>query len=133
MSHEGRPGAGSTQGHAPNRMSPPPLALFSRLDLLGFRALSNSDRVPVFLFVFCTCLDQAGARLGLYLARGFLRVSLAWMPSSLESIWRPDQMAARFGFVSGSRPRVFFPWSLGWTPPIRKVWAVSGSRLHLFF
>ena len=38
----------------------------------GFRVLSHSDRARVSLFVFCTCLDQAGARFGLGLARGFL-------------------------------------------------------------
>ena len=67
----------------------PSLALHPCLDLYVFRVLSNSDRAPVFLFVFCTCLDQAGARFGLGLARSFLcllRLSRAWRPSSLESV-----------------------------------------------
>ena len=50
-----------------------------------------------YLF-FCTCLDQAGARSGLDLARGFLRFLRVGHAS--------DQTAARFG--SGSRPLVFF-------------------------
>ena len=48
---------------------------------------------------FCTCLDQAGARFGLGLARGFLclfRLSLAWRPSSREPV--PDWTGARFRF-----------------------------------
>ena len=54
--------------------------------LYGFRVLLSSGRAPVFLFVFCTCLDQAGGvRFGLGLARGFLcLLSLAWKISSLE-------------------------------------------------
>ena len=38
----------------------------------AFKVLSNSDRAPVFLFVSCTCLDQAGKKVWLGLARGFL-------------------------------------------------------------
>ena len=41
----------------------------------GFRV----HRAPVFLFVFCTCLDQAGAGFGMGLARGFL-------PAGLQSL-----------------------------------------------
>ena len=72
VSVRGCAGAGSTKARTLPCMSPPPLALHSCLDLSGFRALSNSDRVSLFLFVFCTCLDQAGARFVLGLARGFL-------------------------------------------------------------
>ena len=61
-------------------------------------------------YVFCTCLDQAGARFELRLARGFLcllRLNLAWRPSSLESVGPVQtRRAARFGFGSGSRPLV---------------------------
>ena len=63
-------GAGSTQARTPICTSPPLLALHPRLDLYGFRVLSNSDRAPVFLFVLRTWLEQAGARFGLGLARG---------------------------------------------------------------
>ena len=49
----------------------PQLALHPCLNLYAFRVLWNSDRAPV-LFVLCTWLDQAGARFGLGLARGFL-------------------------------------------------------------
>ena len=62
-------GAGSTQARTPIS---PPLALHPRLDLYGFRVLSNSDSAPVFLFVLRSWLEQAGARFGLGLARGFL-------------------------------------------------------------
>ena len=55
-------GAGSTRARTPICTSPPPLALHPRLDLYGFRVLSNSDRAPVFLFVLRTWLEQAGAR-----------------------------------------------------------------------
>ena len=68
-------GAGSTQACTPICTSPPPLALHPRLDLYGFRVLSNSDRAPVFLCVLRTWLEQAGARssgLGLGVARGLL-------------------------------------------------------------
>ena len=65
-------GAGSTQARTPVCTSPPSLALHPRLDLYGFRVLSNSDRAPVFVFVLRAWLEQAGARFGLGLARGFL-------------------------------------------------------------
>ena len=128
-------GAGSTQARKVTCWSPPALALHLCLDLYGFKVLSNSNRVPVFLLVFCTCLDQAGARFGLGLARSFLcllRLSLAWRPSSLEPSG-PVQMDG-FGFGFGSRP-VFFRQP-GWMPPIMNkwtggcmVWAGFGSKL----
>ena len=100
-------GAGSTQGRALTCRSPSLLAPHPRLDLYGFRVLSKSDRAPVFLFDFCTCLDQAGARFELGLARGFLcflKLSLAWRPPSLEPGGPVQTTNAIFGFESGSRP-----------------------------
>ena len=92
-----------------------------------FRGLSGGLR-PLNLFFTCslgspeqkTCLDQASASL-LGLARGFLcllRSGLAWRPLCLEPIGPTcqDKTGARFGFGSGSRPPVFFRWSLGWVP-----------------
>ena len=70
-----------------------------------------------------TCLDQAGARFGLGLARGFLcllRLSLAWRPSSLEPSGPVQMDGFGFGFGFGSRP-VFFRQP-GWMPPIMNKW-----------
>ena len=50
----------------------------------GFKVLLNSDRVPVFLFGFCTCLDQAVARFWMGLARSFL-------PGGLQALNQLDQ------------------------------------------
>ena len=98
-------GAGSIQARTLTCRSPPPLALHPCLDLYGFRVLSNSDRVPVFLFVLCTrlpcpgtCLDQAGARFGL----GGCKVwagsgSMLLVLIELQPPRRPDKTGARFG------------------------------------
>ena len=108
---EGRAGAERTQARTPNCMSPPPGAPPSTF--YGFRVLSNSACAPVLLFVFCTCLEPSGARRGLSLARGFLRVfklSFAWRSSSLEPVG-PVQTRRVQGLVgsgSGSRPLVLF-------------------------
>ena len=77
---EDSPWSESTEGRALNRMLPPLLALHPRLDLCGFRVSLISDRAPFFLFVFCTCLDQAGARFGLGLTRRlcFCKLSIDW-------------------------------------------------------
>ena len=60
VSVRGCTGAGSTHARTPTCMSSPPLALHPRLDLHGFRVLSNSDRAPVFLFVLGTRLFRCG-------------------------------------------------------------------------
>ena len=85
-------GAGSTQARTLTCMSPPPLALHPCLDLCAFRDLSNSDRAPVFVFVLCTCLDQAGARFEPGFARGLPATSQAlnqWNLSRLDEckVW----------------------------------------------
>ena len=70
----------------------------------AFKVLSNSDRAPVFLFVSCTCLDQAGKKVWLGLARGFL-------PEGLQAL---NQLhLSRLG-VQGldlGRSLVFIKWS----------------------
>ena len=64
----------------------------------GLRVLSNSD--PVFLFVFCTCLDQAGARFGRVCLEGSCLEAC-----KLRTSWTcPDQTGARKGSGLGSRP-----------------------------
>ena len=90
--------AGSTQARTLTCMSPPPPPLHPCLDLYGFRALSNSDRVPVFLFVLCTRLFRDWALPG-HLSRPggctvwagsgsrvlvLIEIEPAWRPSSLE-------------------------------------------------
>ena len=54
----------------PTGMSPPPLALHSRLDLHGLRVLSSSDRAPVSFFLYPS----------------ISRLGLAWRLSSLEPV-----------------------------------------------
>ena len=53
VSMSGRAGAESTQARAPICMSPPPLALYRRLNLSGFRVRLNSDRAFV-VFILST-------------------------------------------------------------------------------
>ena len=134
-------GAGSTQARTLTCMSPPPLALHPCLDLYGFRVLSNSDRAPVFL-IFCSCLDQAGARFGLGLARGFLcllRLSLAWRPSSLEPAG-PVQTIRVQGlnlvWLEAARFLQMEPWLDASNPEqmdLDGCSAGSGSKFFLFF
>ena len=128
-------GAGSTQARTLICMSPPLLTLHPCLDLYGFRVLSNSDRAPVFVFVFRTCLDQAGARFVLGLARGFL--CLFWALPGVRRAFQLDLSrleCARFGFGSGSRPLASFRWSCGWIPSNPERMDLSrpdGSKLGL--
>ena len=127
-------GAKRTQACTLTCMSPPPLVLHPCLDLYGLRALSNSDRAPVFLFVLCTRLFRDWALPG-HLSRpgGCTKV--------LVDLSRLD--GCTFGFGSGSRPLVFFRWRPDlmtpilnkWTCPWQvnvKVWAGSGSGLLVF-
>ena len=83
----GRARAGSTQARTLTCMSQPAPA--GAPDLCGCRVLSNPDRAPVFLFVFCTSLYQAGASFGPGLARGFLCLFYA-LPGSLRA-FQSDQ------------------------------------------
>ena len=64
VSMKGCAGARSTQARTPTCRSPPRWRSTFALAFDGFRVLSNSDRAPVFFFVFRTCLGQAGARFG---------------------------------------------------------------------
>ena len=130
VSMRGCAGAGSTQARTPICTSPPPLALHPRLDLYGFRVLSNSDRAPVLLLVLCTCLACWKLDLLGPCSRPvvFFRRCPDWMlPISNNWIWvckldlsRPD--GCRFGFGGGSRPLVFFRRRPGCTLPILNNW-----------
>ena len=116
-------GAARTKARTLTCMSPPPLALHPCLDLYGFR---DSDRAPVFLFVFVHpsspggCKARAGSGLRLLVLIVIEPCLEAFEPSTSWTC--PDLTAARFGVGSGSRPLVFFRLSPGWMPPILNEW-----------
>ena len=135
-------GAGSTQARTVTCMSKPALALHPCRHLYGFlyvfRVISNSDPVPVFMFIFRTCLGKAGARFGLGLGRGFLcllRLSLAWRPSSLEPVGPVQPRRVRVCLEAFSFLQME-PWLVASNPEQMdlsrpggcKVWAGSGSK-----
>ena len=101
----------------------------------GLRVLSNFDRAPIFLFVFCACLVHSGARLGWVWLKALVLSEIeprldAFKP---RTCWAcPDLTGARFGFGFGSRPLVFFIWSLGWTPQSVQGLGWVGWRLRVF-
>ena len=133
VSVRGCAGAGSTQARALTCMSSPQLAFYPCFDLYRFRVLSNSDRAPVLLCVFCSCPDQAAARFGLGLARGFLcllRLSLSWRPSLEQMDLSRLDGCKVWVWVWLETSKIFFRWSLGRRPPILNKWTCLG--LHRF-
>ena len=115
-------GAGSTQVRTLTCVSPPSLALHPCLDLYRFRVLSNSDRAPVFLFVFqhlsrpggCKVWAGSGSRLLMFDDRALL--------GGLRALNQLDLSRLGFGFRFGSWRLVFFRCSLGGMPPILNTW-----------
>ena len=65
MSHGGGTPVLEAPKGAPNRMSPPPLALHPRLDFLRVQGSLELYRAPVFLFVFLHLSRPGGCKVGL--------------------------------------------------------------------
>ena len=117
-------GAGSTQARTVTCMSPPfrwRSTLASTFKGFGF---SRTLIALVSSYVFCTCLDQAGARFGLGLARGrlcLLRLDVAWRPSSLEPVGPVQTTRVQGLGLDLARGLSFSSDEAGW-PPILNKW-----------